>query len=373
LIKSDTHGVFSALALLVIINHMLLKLIKVRLLSLAASAVAAWALVFQVHAQQDNPLHASIKQAIQSGQIEQARRLVQEAKERDPKDIQLRFLEGVVLAQSGQNDAAIDVFEKLTKDRPELPEPWNNLGALYAAKGKLEEARLAFQKALNTDNSYRVAHRNLSDMQVQMARNTYKKALQLEGTNKDANAKLALIGGVVLNRPALATVNRADQVGLLLPEAAPAKSAAEPVDKPTGSGNQASGTIQDRSRESPPNTGSQSNADQDKRKINRALQAWAKAWSDKDLKNYFAAYASAFEPQNGQSRKDWREERKDRIVGKKSIQVQIYDVESQIKGSKARVTLRQRYESDGLKTNSRKTFDMVLEGDQWLIVRESNR
>jgi colicin import membrane protein len=103
------------------------------------------------------------------------------------------------------------------------------------------------------------------------------------------------------------------------------------------------------------------------------LQTWAKAWSDKDLKGYFASYAPGFEPQNGQSRKDWSEDRKDRIVSKKSIQVQIYDVDVEVKGTKAKVTLRQRYESDGLKTNSRKSFDMVAEGDQWLILRESNR
>jgi tetratricopeptide (TPR) repeat protein len=180
---------------------MLLKQINVSLSQLVVLAVAGWVLVSEAVAQQDKVQHAPIQKAIQAGQIDQARRFVQAAKERDPKDFQLRFLEGVVMAQSGQNEAAIDVFEKLTKERPDLPEPWNNLGALYAAKGKLEEARTAFQRALGTDNSYRIAHRNLADMQVQMARSTYKKALQIEGVEKDANAKLALLGSVVLNQP----------------------------------------------------------------------------------------------------------------------------------------------------------------------------
>lgn len=355
---------------------MLLKQINAKCLQLVVLAVTGLLLVGAAGAQTDHAQLAPIKAAIQAGQLDQARRMVQSAKERDPKDFQVRFLEGVVMAQSGQSDAAIDVFEKLTKERPELPEPWNNLGALYAAKGKLEDARMAFQRALGTDNSYRVAHRNLSDMQVQMARNTYKRALQIEGNSKDANAKLALIGSVVLNRPAPGPALGPEQAGLLLPEAAPAPKlpAVPDADRRVLPGGQASGTIRDKVAEAPSNASSQdAGTDQEKRKINRAMQAWARAWSDKDLKNYFAAYASNFEPQNGQSRKDWREERKDRIVGKKSIQVQIYDVDIQIKGAKAKVFLRQRYESDGLKTNSRKTFDMVQEGDQWLILRESNR
>ena len=120
----------------------------------------------------------NIKQAIQSGQLEQALKLVQQEKQNAPKDVQLRFMEGVIQAQQGQTDKAIDTFKKITESNPDLSEAYNNLGVLYAAKGKLEDSRANLEKALKTHPSYAAAHRNLSDVQSQLAKQTYAKALQ---------------------------------------------------------------------------------------------------------------------------------------------------------------------------------------------------
>jgi len=87
----------------------------------------------------------NIKQAIQVGQLEQALKLLQQERQNAPQDIQLRFMEGVIQAQQGQIDKAIDTFKKLTESNPELSEAYNNLGVLYAAKGKLEASLLIHQ------------------------------------------------------------------------------------------------------------------------------------------------------------------------------------------------------------------------------------
>lgn len=105
--------------------------------------------------------------------------------------------------------------------------------------------------------------------------------------------------------------------------------------------------------------------------IQNAVKAWAKAWSDKDMTRYYAAYASEFTPANGASRAQWESDRRIRIVSKKTISVELRDVKVTTKGDTAMVRFQQIYSSDNLKGTSRKTLDMVRQGQNWLIVRES--
>jgi len=47
---------------------------------------------------------------------------------------------------------------------PELPEPYNNLAVLYAARGDHDGARDALLRAISTHPSYATAHENLGDI-----------------------------------------------------------------------------------------------------------------------------------------------------------------------------------------------------------------
>ena len=60
-----------------------------------------------------------------------------------PRDPQMRFLRGVILTEQKKQNEAIAAFTQLTQDFPELPEPYNNLAALYAAQSKFDQARAA--------------------------------------------------------------------------------------------------------------------------------------------------------------------------------------------------------------------------------------
>ena len=55
-----------------------------------------------------------------------------------PKDAQARFLKGVIMTDQGQTEEALNIFSALTKDYPELPEPYNNLAVIYANKGEFD-------------------------------------------------------------------------------------------------------------------------------------------------------------------------------------------------------------------------------------------
>lgn len=86
-----------------------------------------------------------------------------------PKDAQLRFTKGVLLADLKQSAQAIEVFSQLNADYPELPDPLNNLAVLYAAQGRLDEARVALEAALRNDSQHRTARENLAGVYVRMA------------------------------------------------------------------------------------------------------------------------------------------------------------------------------------------------------------
>src|SRR6478735_8377352 len=67
-----------------------------------------------------------------------------------PRDPQMRFLRGVI-----------------------LPEPYNNLAALYAAQSQFDKARAALEMAIKLNPDYATAHENLGDVYARLAAQSY--------------------------------------------------------------------------------------------------------------------------------------------------------------------------------------------------------
>jgi ketosteroid isomerase-like protein len=108
----------------------------------------------------------------------------------------------------------------------------------------------------------------------------------------------------------------------------------------------------------------------EKSQVTAAVEAWARAWSAKDVKGYLAFYAPAFEPPAGETRAAWEKARAERITKPKSIEVSVKIQSAKVTGDEAVVVLRQGYKSDALKTSSTKTLKLVRVGGQWLIKQE---
>jgi Flp pilus assembly protein TadD len=102
-------------------------------------------------------------------------------------------LKGVMLADAGQRDAAAEVYQQLVTERPELPEPYNNLAVLYAAQGDFEHARAQLELALRASPGYAVAYQNLGDVYLQLARQAYQQALTLDPANATIPPRLAML------------------------------------------------------------------------------------------------------------------------------------------------------------------------------------
>lgn len=102
----------------------------------------------------------------------------------------------------------------------------------------------------------------------------------------------------------------------------------------------------------------------------RTVHAWAEAWSARDVNRYLAYYHPEFKP-DGLSRRDWIAQRKQRILEKKRIDVEVLQPRVRLNGQTASVTFVQRYRSDGQRElRARKTLVLQKDGQRWLIVEE---
>ena len=110
-----------------------------------------------------------------------------------PNDAAMRFQKAVMLSETHRSDEAIELLTRLTQDYPDLPEPYNNLGVLLAARGDYEAARTALETAIRNNPGYAVAHENLGDMLAVLASRSYARAAKLEPNNASSTNKLKLV------------------------------------------------------------------------------------------------------------------------------------------------------------------------------------
>ena len=143
--------------------------------ALAFTVGSAWA--------QPSPT-AEVAKLLEQGKLSEAAQRAQNHLKQNANDVQMRFLQGVIATEQRKYDQAIQIFTALTQDYPGLPEPYNNLAVVYAAKGEERKAAQVLEQAIRTNPSYATAHENLGDLYARMASDAYAKALQLDGSGK---------------------------------------------------------------------------------------------------------------------------------------------------------------------------------------------
>lgn len=141
--------------------------------------------------------------AYRAGRIDEALQLTDKALEGDARNPELRFLRGVILTEQQRTDEALTVFAAMIKEFPELPEPYNNVAVIYAARGDWDNARLALEQSTTTVPSYALAHENLGDIHLQLAARAYAQAAKLEPRNDSATTKLTLARDLINRAQAL--------------------------------------------------------------------------------------------------------------------------------------------------------------------------
>lgn len=160
-------------------------------LSAAWTAVLSALLMIAAPARADE--YAEVNRLSRNGQPQQALARAEAHLASKPRDPQMRFMRAGILVELDRKDEAEKMLVALTQDYPELPEPYNNLAVLLAARNELEQARAALEMALRNDSAYATAHENLGDVLAQLAARSYAKALQLEPSRQRIAPKLELL------------------------------------------------------------------------------------------------------------------------------------------------------------------------------------
>jgi Flp pilus assembly protein TadD/ketosteroid isomerase-like protein len=298
-----------------------------------------------------------IRQGLHTQALEQADRYLASK----PKDAQARFLKGIALTELNRLNDAIAVFQKLTEDFPELPEPYNNLAVIYAQQKQYEKAKGALEMAIRTHPSYATAHENLGDIYARLASQAYDKALQLDSSNSSAQNKLGMIRELVTGTTRVAARPTSAKPTPETPEV----KVTEP--KPVVVATAPTPTIVTPATPEPAKPAAPT-ASQDE--VAKVVNQWAAAWARKDVRTYLASYAKDFKTPNGQARNKWEEERRNRIENPRSIVVKLDGMKISISGEKASARFRQHYEAGAFKATTGKTLDLVHRDGKWLIQQE---
>jgi tetratricopeptide (TPR) repeat protein len=342
--------------------------------------------VTPVHADEAQEISRMMKQGQQEKALERANSYLAT----HPKDAQVRFIKGLILTEQNKTGDAIKVFTSITDDYPELPEPYNNLAVLYASQGQFEKAKTALEMAINTHPSYATAHENLGDIYAKMASQAYDKALQLDKGNANAQSKLALIkdifskqGGRAPAKPAVvasaapvaAAAAKPAPAPTATPVAVPVKTVAQaepakPTPAPATPVPAVKPTIAEPAKLAPEKSAPEARGD-DNAALLATAEAWARAWSAKNVAAYLKFYAPDLVLAKGESRKNWEQTRQERISKPKSILVEIISPEvKMIDASHAKVTFKQHYRASSFNSETWKTLVMVKSDGKWLIHEE---
>ncbi|MGE4240809.1 L,D-transpeptidase Cds6 family protein [Ramlibacter sp.] len=383
--------------------------------------------------------YGNVDALLRAGKTQEALAQAEQHLAGNPRDPRMRLLKGVALTESSRTGEAMTVFLALTEDYPELPEPHNNLGVLYAGQEQLDRARASLELAVRSSSKYSTALENLGDVHARLAGEAYARAAGLDANNHRVRPKLALLRDLVAapGMPA-AALSSAPAFGIAVSQApihmtaspATAATAATAPDAPAAAPTPARMTAETSqtslpdartpdpmsmaqapvfvrvvsdppraatpiprnakpaterlalasvsTRSSRPGQPAQSpdsaqlgQSSSETRGVEDALAQWASAWSLRDMEGYFSSYSADFRPAGLASRKAWEEQRRQRILGKSRIAVNVSDVSVELNGATAIVKFRQNYAADGLVLTDLKTLEMARDGQRWRITRET--
>lgn len=348
------------------------------------------------------PAHATtladISQLYKKGKSDQALSELDTYLATLPKDswgrnvTQARFLKGVILTEQKRTEEAIRIFSKLTLDYPDLPEPYNNLAALYVSQGKYEAARDTLERAMHIDPAYATLQANLSDVYAKLSAQAYESTLGGSSraaperirelcenygkmANQVAGRKIAphadsdfrLIKDIQASRTAAAQPPAHVDIDEMAMETPSPEKIPAAAPKPAAS--EVKSTEHEHTTPAPP--AESENTAKDRQAILKAVQGWSVAWSNKNVNGYLACYTANFKQPGNGTHAAWATQRRERITKPKSIRVAVEAPQVTLSDSThAKVTFKQSYRSDALQTSSRKTLLMVRSGEKWLIQEE---
>lgn len=114
-----------------------------------------------------------------------------------PRDPQMRFWRARLLENLQRKNEALEIYQQLAEEYPELPEVHNNLGVMLAANGRLDEAKRELELALRNNPTYAIAHENLGDILLHLAHRSYLSAEKHGGKSTPLSGKMQALQSVL--------------------------------------------------------------------------------------------------------------------------------------------------------------------------------
>lgn len=271
------------------------------------------------------------------------------AKDRD--NPRYRFALARALAGQGQQAKAIEQYEAMIKRYPKLPEPYNNLAVIYARQGQHEKARELLGQAMGTHPGYARIYKNLLAVNTAHAQDAYAKALQIPAARQETNLLVA---------DQLSLPEKPAPVDKAVPVVTALAKPALVYQAETGQADKKKGD----------HTLSVAQSSETVTQVRTVLQAWAKAWSTKNLDQYLHFYSDDYAPA-GMTHSDWVTQRRDRLSRPRWIQVTLHNLQVTEAGAqRLRVRLEQEYAADNYRDLTRKEFVLQEIAGQWRIIQE---
>ncbi|MDQ6992267.1 MAG: tetratricopeptide repeat protein [Mariprofundus sp.] len=273
----------------------------------------------------------------------------QAAVAKTPADYQSWFALGVSQANQQHFDKAIAAFTQVIKLQPRLAEPHNNLAVIYNEQGNLRAAVRELEASLKLKPNYGTAQENIGDLYVKLAADAYKKALENHAS-------------VSLRQRYSYLLHIHDSEGVI--ELA--------NDKQVEADGLENSTIFVREKRSSKGSKQANMADL---ALLSSLESWRKAWSSRDIKAYFNAYADSFHAGGTfHSLRDWQAHKKS-VIGKATfINVRLQNIHIiEQHRDQARITFSQHFRSNRYSSDDQKELRFQRFPAGWKIVREIAR
>lgn len=269
--------------------------------------------------------------------------------------LELQIQKAKLHLEHNKHQEAIQIYQRLIRQNHTQLIVFNNLAAIYASQGKLEEAERVILLGIRRNNEFSATYQNLIRIKNQQAIMAVQAALNP-----------SQIPPAVAQLTPIDTINGAPLQPPVQPSAEPVAAALEttiiaqaaPVPPPPP----------------PPPVVTQAAAIVDSElqtQLIQRLQEWAEGWSSGEAERYLSFYSEAFVPEPTISRERWTEQRRQRVTPNQAIQVTIENpAVVSFNEQQAVITFRQFYQSRSLRARSNKQLVLALENGQWKIVSE---
>ena len=145
---------------------------------------------------------ADARALVAQGEHGAALKRVEAAMAADPRDVQLRFLRGVLLLDLQRDTEALAHFSLMSLEFPELPDPYNNLALLHVRGQRLDEARVALETALRNDPGHRIARANLGQVYLMLAARALETLASLGAVEPQQQRQLDAVRALLQPSPA---------------------------------------------------------------------------------------------------------------------------------------------------------------------------